>query len=222
MLFKQSFSRFPGTRPGRVLVVVAAGLLCVAAGIGAGRASVWGQLLQPKVAAHAPTAAGRVSAAAQGVKINGWWTVAVLDRGWLVAERQFENSLVTGGSGDALLANLLAKSNVAGPWTVVGQDSNGVAQFSISNDIGINSGLSVSTNSSHHLILAGQTTPASSISIGIVATSFIECPISTPTTSCNQGNPGDFGAFFTRATLPSPIAVAAGQVVQVTVDISFS
>src|SRR5437868_2340723 len=82
---------------------------------------------------------------------------------------------------------------------------------------GVNAALTVSGATPGHVILSGNYTAGSSISIGKVATSVSLCVAATAPASCvNYFN--DFFFNFTSATLGSPVAVASGQIVQVKVD----
>jgi len=217
-----------------VLLFVAAGLLCVGAGVGVGRLPAWGQLgakAAPATGAralHATSAHG--TAPVQGVKVHGWWTITVLDRGRLVSTRQFENSLLTvnqiGNGGDTVLANLLTRQYSMGPWQLYATDAGGALLFQLSSasDIGlqgVNGPLTVSGGTPGHVILTGTFTAGGAISIGKVSTSVSLCTSATAPASCVNYF-GDFFFNFTSATLGSPVAVANGQIVQVKVDISFS
>ncbi len=221
---------FKGKRTGRVLMFVAAGLLSVGVGVGVGRLSAWGQLVKAGPAGtHAIQAAGGNSAVgAQGVKVHGWWTIKVLDRGHLVAERQFENSLVAGG-GDSLLADLLTHQYTMGPWFVDAFQTDGqIFELTNAADVADRRQLTVNGATPGHVILSGTYTPATANSIGRVATGAYGCPPDIASSSCvNSWLSTRFNFTSTTITtgtppVPAPIAVAAGQIVQVTVDISFS
>jgi len=60
-----------------------------------------------------------------GIKIHGHWKFVVHDPdGKLVSTREFENALVTPGSGDSFLGGLLTGQIVAGDWAVFLCDIN--------------------------------------------------------------------------------------------------
>ena len=214
-------------RLGFALMFLAAVVLCAAAGFGIGRLQLPGQGVKAAAAVQDSSHRG---VPVQGVKIHGWWTIKVFDHGRLVQNRQFENSLLTvnqvGNGGDTVLASLLSRQYSMGPWQLYANDSGGgqLFQLSSSADIGlqgVNGPLTVSGATPGHVILSGNYTAGSSISIGKVATSVSLCVAATAPASCvNYFN--DFFFNFTSATLGSPVAVASGQIVQVKVDISFS
>jgi hypothetical protein len=106
------------------LGLVAAGILCVGAGVGVGRLAPPGQLAKASAVAQLPTHGGAVNA--QGITVHGWWTIKVIDHGAVVASREFENSL--GADGSAALNALLASKGSINPnfgWWVQLDSSTG-------------------------------------------------------------------------------------------------
>ncbi len=54
------------------------------------------------------------------IKVHGHWVIDVKNPDGTVAQhREFENSLVTGGAGDTILANVLTASVVPATWAVI-------------------------------------------------------------------------------------------------------
>ncbi len=234
-----------GKQAGRTLLGAAAVLICVGAGVGAGRLPIWDQLAHRVASgsrashtvlgttgssAFAPVGASRV--AMQGLKVHGWWTIKVLDHGRLVINRQFENSLVTGTNasgqpgGDSALSELLTRGHTGGPWKLDTGDPNGAVIFVLSSapNAPENGPLNVDGASTEgHVILSGQYTPNSTVTIASVNTFVFLCSNSTTPVNCTStAIASQFN--FTSAALPpaSQVTVNGGQVVQIKVDISFS
>lgn len=161
-----------------------------------------------------------------GVEVHGHWTITVLEPdGTVVSRLEFENALVA--SGRVLLAEILTGAYGAAYWQVaLGADPSGSdpdpcvfnAQptFCVATPPGTggisNTFETLTTTlggNGDEIHLAGQVTAATSTTIGAVATSL------------HSTDPAAYGSF-TEKILSSPAAVQAGQVVQVTVEISFS
>jgi hypothetical protein len=80
------------------------------------------QAATPNPAAEPLPAKPAASAAGgnhEGIKVSGHWVIEVKNPdGKVVTHREFENNLVTGGQGDAILSNLLTGNAVAGVWDI--------------------------------------------------------------------------------------------------------
>jgi hypothetical protein len=206
---------FQGKWVRRVFIFVVA-LLCVGAGVGVGRLTTATLFAKAVPAAHV-SHRGQ-SAAVQGVKVHGWWTIKVLDHGRLVNERQFENALV--GSGASDLASLLTGGESAGHWNVFVYDSSSYPTF-LFDLVQLRPDLNVSA-SGGHVILSGNYTATAAISIGKVQTALFTCAATATASNCTTGTAFGTGHIFTEDTLGTPVAVANGQIVQVSVAIIFS
>lgn len=203
-----------GKRSGRLFMFVAAALLCVGAGVGVGRLS--GSILVAKAVPATHTAQNGQKVAVQGVKIHGWWTIKVLDGSRVVAERQFENALVGNGASD--LALILTGQLVAGHWNVFVYGPSSAFLFDL---VQLRPDLTV-TGSGGHVILSGNHTASSAMTIAQVQTALFSCGSTQTGSACAAGTVGSVGHLFTDATLATPVSAASGQIVQITVDISFS
>ena len=159
--------------------------------------------------------------------VHGQWTIVVHNkRGKVVARRHFENALVPGGAG--LLSQLLSRQISAGSWGVnIGFGAIVDATNSASDSPPFYKNLVVSAPTTgpdaNKLVLSGNATPSSNVTIGNVDTYLGSC--SGAPGSCTS-NPA--GTQFTHKTLdglngdPAAVNVAAGQQVAVTVKLSFS
>lgn len=183
------------------------------------------------IAAHAqtPPAPGGPT---EGIKVHGHWTIDIRNAdGTLASHHEFENALTA--SGQLALASLLSGFGQSRQWSIDlldvsgGQHPCGNPQTgrqicaihadpptvsSSQNPLGV-----VETN---HLLLSGTVTSftgGTSILSG-VWTMLDMCGRADP--NCSLNNAAHYQ--FTSHSLASPITVAAGQIIQVTVDITFS
>ena len=207
----------------QLVALAGAGVLCAAAGFNIGRLSV---LVHPaKSTAAASKLATFPKMGDQGLTVHGWWSLRVTDTtGHLIADREFENSLVTGfnNGGDSTLTSLLTRQFAMGPWRVIVTTSGGGFTLSGAADLPADGPLSVSgNNNTAHVILSGRYTPNADISITQVATGLSLCSNNTAPNACVNYF-GDPIFAFTSSPVGPNLAVANGQQVQVTVDISFS
>jgi hypothetical protein len=170
----------------------------------------------------------------EGIKVHGHWTIEVRNPdGSVVTRREFENSLVSTGS-PALVA-LLSQQATMGIWYVQLVPSAGVALtiFELGGSPtppGTSNNLVV-TNGGTSLTLSGSVTTSSAVQIATVQTLLFTCVATAAAASCGAGgiggtsaNPLLFGnkpLLFTQ-TSPPPVSVQNGQIVQVSVVISFS
>jgi hypothetical protein len=193
----------------------------------------------------------RGNANATGIKVHGHWTIDVRKAdGTLVSHHEFENALTsTGGLG---LAQLLARAYTAGGWGILldggvcqGQLIGGVCIIQEpsapagggqdSSDLSVSVPAAGQANAGL-LVLKGSVTAQLAGQITTVRTRQSSClPNASQTlgeltvSQCAaiaymgiiQGNPHIFDVTAHTIT-PSPIAVDAGQFIQVTVVISFT
>lgn len=178
------------------------------------------------------------SAAAQvgdGIAVHGHWKIEVFEPdGELSYAVEFENALMN--DGKSRLVGLLAHTEAAGRWSVLLGHATGTnpacdvlgspsecaihePDALIAGVPGVSFNLSATASGSgHDLILSGSTTANRGGEIDRVETRLGACP--------NTDTPAACGAVgqsaFTQKTLPSPVVVTLGQIVQVTVTLSFS
>jgi hypothetical protein len=179
---------------------------------------------------------------AEGIKVHGHWIIDVRNPdGTLASHRDFENSLVP--SGAALLVGSLSRTSVTGLWTVVtGSNtapgacgSSAFCTIAEPTEVGINNSnnliVSAPTSgpNSGRIVLAGSFTAAGSATITTVSTTLDVCAVGVTATGCNLSDLLNFPAGasqFTSFSFPANnlpvVPVVAGQLVQVTVVISFS
>ena len=180
-----------------------------------------------------------------GIKVHGHWTLEVRDPdGSLVRHVEFENSLV-GSTGSYLLAGLLTGtySSSAQTWSITISGSpnlcsfnngpsfcliespsfcTGPCQSNAFNTLSVTSP-SNSSNTGDIVKLTGSALAAFAGQINYVETDDIPCTSTVAPQSCTWSSSGQVGYQFTSAPnfTGSPVAVAAGQTIQVTVAISF-
>lgn len=175
----------------------------------------------------------------EGIKVHGHWTIEVRNPdGTLVSHREFENAYYP----SSLLASLLARQASVGFWDVGlnGSVSAPGPCVTVACEIfetgyplvtpiapGLAQGLMVTANTNTNtLTLAGSIAAPSTGLISIVFTALTACPNSIPAaTPCTTGlpSPQPFTSItLTAGTSTPPISVSQGQVVSVTVVISFS
>lgn len=175
----------------------------------------------------------------EGIKVHGHWTIVVRNADGSVASRnEFENALVTGGRGDFILTGLLSRTLVSGLWAIQLSgaqqlcDVNGSPRACFITELG--NGNFTAPNSFPNLVMAAPNGPNSSLSlsgtakatnsggIDTVTTMLEACSVSVGTAQCVATQTPIGGLSFTAQTLKTPIAVQAGQSVDVTVVLSFS
>lgn len=139
----------------------------------------------------------------EGIKVHGHWTIEVRNPdGTLVTHREFENSLVSGGT--FVLTNCLVNGCPQTPWSVllVPAASNTIC----SSICTLPATASITFLTSRQgVALSATVTAAAAGAISQVETSFGPAPT----------------GIFTIANI-TPVAAAAGQIIQVSVLISFS
>jgi hypothetical protein len=179
----------------------------------------------------------------EGIKVHGHWTIEVRNPdGKLVTHREFENSLDQ-NAGAATLVIPLDRSAVGGLWMValgssscpatspfclLTESASSVLQNTFRTLTVTESG---SQTTNPHLVLSGTMTAPQSGSVNFVQTLQLECAPTVAPANCLETNAlgvnpprgGEFGYGIFTSTLLNPfISVSAGQLIQVTVDISFS
>lgn len=177
----------------------------------------------------------------EGIKVHGHWTIEVRNPdGKLVTHREFENSLTLGlQEGSSLLTGLLGRAQVTGSWEIILATNGGSMHIdepnttlsSVCNFAACGPNLSVVAGTAVSpgvLTFTGfVSVPAGQTSISIVETNNLACNptvlpsacLTTPIEGINNGTSTDF--LFTQANLSPAITITPGQVVQVTVNISF-
>ncbi|MDP2391317.1 MAG: hypothetical protein Q8N52_13390 [Acidobacteriota bacterium] len=188
-----------------------------------------------------PAAAQPASAQDEGIKVHGEWVLEVRNPdGTLAMRAEFQNALTS--AGRAFLPRVLAGERRVGRWGVL---IAGTGDLCTSPELGWDADDSLSLNFPESsarredcalydnnipkfgltvssvggaIVLSGAVTIDGGGTVTHVATNYLDC--STIADGCPWG-PMASGAF-SRRQLPQPISVSSGQVVQVTVRISFS
>jgi hypothetical protein len=169
------------------------------------------------------------------IKVHGHWVIEVHNPdGSLASHTEFENALVQ-DSASPFLASLLARNVSVGFWSItLGGDgvmqpcnnpldpigvlptpchiSEPSAALSNSQNLGV-------TVTAAALRFSGSVTTPRGAAIQYVSTEFVQCG---PTLNAAASCPDAVSGTFTSRSLAQPVPVAAGQIVQVTVTISFS
>lgn len=174
----------------------------------------------------------------EGIKVHGDWTIVIREPdGRVVSRRDFRNALDSGTpkGGALMLVKLLNGAVTLLEWAVVlqnlsdfGQQSpcttsqGGPSSCAVVTTGFPGSGLVDSSAITRSLLKSEQGSPTGFVLTG-TATAMRNGSIATVATRAHQTSAGISGFFsFTSATLQQPIAVAAGQIIQVKVVISFS
>lgn len=168
----------------------------------------------------------------EGIKVHGHWVIEVREPGGkLVERREFENALTSQGWNT--LSAVLSRSKSPGLWSVL-LDSNGtkpcttgtgeiVCAITEAGSVGTYSNWfkNLTVTSDGRITLRGTATAAYASNIDIVRT-LLEFCSSSVSPANTPGDSSCFNGTFTSATLATPVSVAPGQIMQVTVVISFS
>ncbi|HET9741962.1 MAG TPA: hypothetical protein VFQ00_04360 [Terriglobales bacterium] len=176
----------------------------------------------------------------EGIKVSGRWVIEVRNRdGSLATRREFENTFV----GQRVLVEILTGQVTPGPWIVLLRSSaqtgpcdangqpeecglyQGQPQRPLGGVATASTTLTVAAlTSPQEIQLKGTATVTANSSIDGVDTAITVCDKTiAPATSCQVTSGPVFP--FTTASAPqsfAPVPVAADQIVQVTVTISFS
>ena len=173
----------------------------------------------------------------EGIKVHGHWKIEIFNPdGMLVSTTEFNNSLQN--TGQQYLVQLLTGAAVHGAWELIVEDTITTQPCNNSStpdscrigESGVNYGslnisssnLVVNSQTYGPITLSGSVTASNASTINRVATGIFKC-VSTTTTidTCRAGILSSVW-LFTNANLASPPSVVAGQLIQVTVTISFS
>lgn len=166
-----------------------------------------------------------------GIKVHGYWEISVFEPdGTLVSEVAFENALISPGT----LTTLINGDAVAGGMylVVTKQNVSSTAKPCNGDCIIAPVGMGVTSPTSTNLItsqigtnfetlrLAGSVTATNTASIDLVQTWILLCGGAKTTANCRTSP--DTENLFTSKTLTSAVNVTAGQIVQITVDLTFN
>lgn len=201
-------------------------------------ASLW---LSAALLSHGATVMAQPVA---GIKVHGQWTIDVRAQdGSLVLHREFKNALTQDGA--YLLMEVLGGGYTHGEWLLrLDGVPDSVAPCSEANTphscmiaeptyLDYTNAV-VPTRDSRNLtvqrpgdriVMSGSITASRAGSVGAVRSFQTLCYAGVPALSCKGNDPSGsimgLGAF-TAATLPQPINVVAGQIIQVTFVVTFS
>jgi len=162
--------------------------------------------------------------------VHGHWTIEVRNRDESLAWRhEFENAL--NATGGFLLSRLLTREAVLGTWSVIifdglcplgfgGSTACIVAEGQSGPQTAPNVFMNLTTSRVGSTVrLQGSFTTTNAGNIASVATQVSQCPSTLPGACLPDLESADA---FSGTTLGTPIAVQSGQIVQVTVVLSFS
>ena len=177
--------------------------------------------------ARAASDTPRPGGPSEGIKVHGHWTIDILNPdGSLVSHHEFENAFANHLGASTFMNGVLARTKRVGHWQVgLGGSpacyANGAPCWIVEPGTPYEGGvLSVATPATGpnagKFVLSGSTTAPRATQIDIVQTTTDDCPAAVGST-CTAGS---FG--FTQKSLTTPIDLAEGQIIQVTVVISFS
>lgn len=180
-------------------------------------------------------AASSGGAPQEGIKVHGHWTIEVRNPdGALVERREFDNALVTPGT----LARFLGRRNSVGGWVVYLWTTTGTGPFMDTQGnnnaaliLEASYGLSFPTYfknlvvdvpssgaNANRLVLSGNATAQRDGVIQRVSTAVNELDAIGPPTGTYLSS----WNYFTQADLATPVNVGGGQLIAVTVVLSFS
>jgi len=187
-------------------------------------------------------AEGQEGTPKEGIKVHGHWKIEIFNPdGTRVSVTEFENALDS-SSGASYLIQLLSGNAVHGSWGIaLGQFASATqpcddgAGTSIYCRIGESGGFygGVVIHSSNLAVnaewsttprkidLSGSVTATDPSTIDLVMTTASYCTSATDPVTCKTNN-NNIWQIFTQATLGTPPSVVAGQLIQVTVTITFS
>lgn len=174
----------------------------------------------------------------EGIKVRGQWTIDVKNPdGTLVKRHEFENALVD--DAKVRLSNYLGRTRTPGKWAILVFDglcapSGGASTVCVLLEPDATVGgtsyaepnawpnlvLAQATPGAPVLTLRGTFTAAAGGTVRSVATTLGACAQTLAPQNCTEAEPEGDGTFSSR-TLPSPIPVQAGQIVQIAVTFSF-
>lgn len=169
----------------------------------------------------------------EGIKVHGDWTLVVRNPdGSVAARHEFKNALATHLGGDRLLAELIGGTAVVGQWTVAlfttpiaaCNTNNAPCQITESaspnaaNSRDLTRTVPTTGPDARKLVLRGSVRIPSDATIGTVQTDLTNCGANVTPTACVSAT----GVGFSQRVLTGGVPVVAGQLVEVTVVISFS
>ena len=179
--------------------------------------------------------------AKEGIKVHGHWKIEIFNPdGTRASVTEFENALTGEGAG-AIIRRLTGTVSHGG-WGIELDASTGTKPCDTSGspaacnigEAGLayltmnihSSNLTVtpdfSFNPTPKIILSGSVTAAKNSTIDKVSTTYSFCGLDSSTADCRLGGPNNVWQPFTTKILPAPPSVILGQLIQVTVTISFS
>lgn len=153
----------------------------------------------------------------EGLQVHGHWVIDVRNPdGKLAAHREFENEY----EGQTFLPKIMSRQYSVGFW-YVGVQGNGGRVYIIAEPLGNGTDIvsqNLTVSGSAGLVLSGSYTATVADNIGLAYTLQEPClPTFSPTSPCSTN------AFVqVTGTTFSPVSTAQGQIVQVTVTITFS
>jgi hypothetical protein len=184
-------------------------------------------VLASQPAARAGSAATPPGGPIEGIKVHGHWTIDILnpDRS-LVSHYEFENAFANHLGATTFMNGVLSRSKRVGLWQValLGTPAcyaNNAPCWIVEPGTPIQGGVLSATTptagpNAGKFVLSGSTTAPRAAQISVVQTQTDDCPPAAGST-CTASS---FG--FTQKVLTAPIDLAEGQIIQVTVVISFS
>jgi hypothetical protein len=157
----------------------------------------------------------------EGIKVHGHWVIDVRNPdGKLVTHREFENAY---NGESTFLVSILARQRSVGLWRIqlflTGYDESFVIEEPNDPATASSKNLAV-LFSGHNFVLKGSFTPQVDLSINTVETYVHSCSSDIAPVAPCSGVTDHFEGF--TGTNTQQVSVAAGQIVQVTVTISFS
>jgi hypothetical protein len=174
----------------------------------------------------------------EGIQVHGHWKIEILDPdGTLVRVTEFENALTVSGAGTlgrvavglravASLGIRIEDDSSGGPCD---DGSGGLSPCAIT-EMGTDYSVWFEPDSTNlqitatdTVVLEGSVTADHAVDVSVVDTIGKLCLADVSPVDCRAIPSGPITLFrYTTATLPSPVPVDAGQIIQVTVTISFS
>lgn len=178
------------------------------------------------------------SSPGEGIKVHGDWTITLRNPDGSIARvHEFKNAL-SAQWGAPKLMRFLNGTHVPGPWAIslVFTAQSGCAPsaqclitepapvngYSNPNSHDLIKDISPAGVDAGKLVLRGSVRMTSAADLSLVTTSVLICPVATPLVCVPYQDAVGSSEEFTRRVLSSPIAVAADQLVEIKVVISFS
>lgn len=161
-----------------------------------------------------------------GIAVHGAWTVTVVREGDVVERREFRNALTN--SGEIHLAQLLSGDRFGGPWIIV-VEADGAGTLCADNEYVAGEDTDCAISESGGEATASAVDPVTSLTLEGSETVVRDASITAVGTHqwvCGAGpcqaTGGEIVQSFTSRVLDTPIAVLAGDRIEVTVEISFN